>query len=371
MSTDELIRVSREDAFHPNVDKALEHQKALARQARPVEPMPTSPVRQILLSNLLITPVAGLLGGLASWALIEPSMNEKANPTGDNPVRYIALPVMATLIVLFIYISDGLASRKLRGNLRRWAWGVGLAPVLTGLALIPLGLLISAVVFLFADQIKSVAGLTSLNEWPASVFIGIVIVRSMTWAGVGAAAGLGMNMVRSTPAQVRASVMGGAVGGALGGLLFDPINRFLFPETVEGTLFRLVGFCTIGLCVGLFVALGERLGREGWLRVRTGPLAGKAFILYRNPTVIGSSPHADIYLFKDSGIASTHAAIHRVGTIYEVEALDDEHETLVNGRPVRRHRLVSADQITVSNTLLDFEERSGRKVAQGVPVKEA
>src|SRR6185503_6988630 len=118
----------------------------------------------------------------------------------------------------------------------------------------------------------------------------------IAWAIFGGALGLGMNLIKSTKGQRRASVMGGLVGGLLGGLLFDPINRFLIPSTEQGDIMRLAGLSMVGLSVGIFVALSEQLGRDGWIRVFTGPLRGKASILYRIRTVLGASPSADMHL---------------------------------------------------------------------------
>jgi Ca-activated chloride channel family protein len=161
--------------------------------------------------------------------------------------------------------------------------------------------------------------------------------------------------------------MGGTVGGVLGGLMFDPINRFLFPAVEEGSIMRFVGLCTVGLCVGIFVALSERLGRAGWVRVRTGPLRGKAFILYHNPTIIGSSPQANIYLYKDAKVAPQHAALHRVGSGYELVEVISDAPIAINEVPVRRRRLVSGDQITIGDTILDFEERARkRSISDGI-----
>jgi pSer/pThr/pTyr-binding forkhead associated (FHA) protein len=106
------------------------------------------------------------------------------------------------------------------------------------------------------------------------------------------------------------------------------------------------------------MALVDRFARTAWLRVRTGPLAGKAFVLYRTPTTVGSSPDAHIYLFKDAEIDALHAQIHRIGSSHEVEDMGSRHGTKVADREVRRRRLVSGDQIVVGNTILEFEERS-------------
>src|SRR5262249_50516306 len=151
-------------------------------------------------------------------------------------------------------------------------------------------------------------------------FLVFAACRSVAWALIGAGLGLGMNLARSTPAQLRNSLLGGTLGGALGGLFFDPIDRFAQASLFTGgEVARLVGVVAVGLAVGLFVALVERLAREAWLKVLTGPLAGKSFVLYRTPTRLGSSPDADIYLYKDAEISADHALIHRAGSIYEIE----------------------------------------------------
>jgi hypothetical protein len=143
-------------------------------------------------------------------------------------------------------------------------------------------------------------------------------------------------------------------------MFFDPIGRFLQPDSVfvDGSVSRCVGLMAVGLCVGVFVALVETLSREAWLRVRSGPLAGKSFVLYRSPTVIGSAPEADIYLFKDPQIDPRHAAIHRIGNHYEVEDLGAKNATQVNSEAVGRRVLRSGDRIVVGQTILEFEERA-------------
>ena len=59
----------------------------------------------------------------------------------------------------------------------------------------------------------------------------------------------------------------------------------------------------IGVVTALATALVENAAKTGWLRVLTGLIAGKQFILYRNPTYVGSSPDCEIYLFKDKLVA--------------------------------------------------------------------
>jgi hypothetical protein len=206
--------------------------------------------------------------------------------------------------------------------------------------------------------------MVTVKEVSAVGFLLLTVFRSAGWACIGAAAGFGMNLVRSTRAQLRNSVIGGALGGALGGMFFDPIDRLFGSSMFTGSsTSRGVGEVAVGLAIGIFVALVERLGREAWLRVRTGPLAGKSFILYKTPSLLGSSPQSDVYLYKDADIDPSHVAIHRVGTIYEIEDLGTRMGTTVGGTRIRRRRLISGDQIVIGSTVLDFEERQKRRAA--------
>lgn len=363
---DPVVHISRDELYQPGVDSILAHAKALTGQAQPVAEEPVSPLRRLLLSHIFFTPLAGLLGGLVTWLILEPSLDDTAEVEGIG--FYLLFPMTATMIVLFIFLADGLASRRLRGNVGRWLRGVGFTLLFSILAFFPVGILFQLTLLL--PNFPTESEVPYITIWPASFFIGFIVVRSLAWGIFGAALGMGMNLLRSTRAQRRASLMGGTVGGVLGGLLFDPINRFILPATEQGDIMRLVGLCTIGLSVGVFVALSERLGREGWLRVRTGPLRGKAFILYHNPTIIGSSPASSIYLIKDRNVAPEHAALHRVGSSYEIVQTSNDAPVYVNNTIVRRRRLVSGDQIILGDTILDFEERAKKRSTQLVTVAE-
>jgi len=356
---DPVLHISRDELYQPAVDSALAHAKAVLQHIQPIPEEHVSTLRRVLLSHLFFTPLAGLLGGFTTWLILEPYLDDMSE--NDGPF-VLVFPMTAVLIVLFIFIADAISSRRLRGTFPRRAGGLAFTLLFSILAFIPMGILFTMILLL--PSRPSLPEAYDLTAWPARFFIGFIIIRSLGWAIFGGALGLGMNMIRSTRAQRRASLMGGIVGGELGGLLFDPINRFLIPSVEQGDVMRLVGLCTVGLCVGIFVALSEQLGREGWLRVRTGPLRGKAFILYHNPTIIGASPAAHIYLFKDPKVMPEHVALHRSGSGYELVQSSSDATVTVNNTLVQRRRLVSGDQITIGDTILDFEERAKKRSVQ-------
>jgi len=275
----------------------------------------------------------------------------------------LLFPLTSVLIAFGLLFSEGLTTRNWIRMIERSLLGSFFAALFAALAFVPAGLILQISGYVLRSEVESHpdALVVTVKEVGAVSFFVFTACRSAAWACIGAATGLGMNLVRSTRTQLRNSVIGGALGGALGGLFFDPIDRFFGSSLFAGaSASRLIGLLAVGLSIGIFVALVERLARDAWLRVRTGPLAGKSFILYKTPTIIGNSPQSDVYLYKDAEIDPSHAAVHRVGTTYEIEDMGTRMGTSVAGNKVRRRRLVSGDQIVIGSTILDFEERQKR-----------
>jgi len=307
-------------------------------------------------------------GGHVIAGAIRPTDDATPRGRADRPLwpLFLMFPLTAALIAFCLLLAEGLTTRNWIRMLERSLLGSFFAALFATLAFVPAGLILqisnSVLQSEVAHQTEKVV--VTIKDVGGLSFLIFAACRSAAWACIGAATGLGMNIVRSTRTQLRNSVVGGAIGGAFGGLFFDPIDRWFKASMFDGGgMSRIVGLIAVGVSIGLFVALVERLGRDAWLRVRTGPLAGKSFILYKTPTVLGSSPQSDIYLYKDAEIDGSHAHIHRIGTTYELEDLNSRMGTSVGGTKVRRRRLVSGDQIIIGNTILDFEERQKRTPA--------
>ena len=107
----------------------------------------------------------------------------------------------------------------------------------------------------------------------------------------------------------------------------------------------------------------ENIAKQGWLKVASGLIAGKQFILYRNPTVIGSSPKSEIYLFKDPQIMGKHAAINNHDGDFILTAIDNSM-VLVNDQPIQQQKLSSGDRIKIGNTVFIFEAKVLKKAHQ-------
>ncbi len=179
------------------------------------------------------------------------------------------------------------------------------------------------------------------------------LAHAVSWGVLGLFVTIGPGLVMRNGKKLAIGLLGGLVGGLVGGAAFDPIfNHF------NAGVSRLVALVLIGVVAGAFTGLIEHAARTGWLRVTAGLIAGKQFILYRNPTFIGSGPECPIYLFRDPQVGRRHAAVHAVPGGFAVENLPLGGDTLVNGRAVNgRSRLRSGDELQVGGTRFRFQEK--------------
>ena len=183
--------------------------------------------------------------------------------------------------------------------------------------------------------------------------------RAAAWAIAAIPAGLGQGIALREKKVILNGIVGGVMGGLLGGL--SSIRSACSSRHAErATVSRGVGFTIIGLSVGLFVGLVEGWTKTAWLLMRAGPLAGKQFVLFRDTTVLGSSPKAEVYLFKDEAIEPRHALIYNRGGRFEIEDCNTRDGTYVNGVPIRRQALNHGDQVVLGKTVLEFQLKETR-----------
>ena len=217
------------------------------------------------------------------------------------------------------------------------------------------GLVGGAVVALFMQRLY--AGLTTLRPLAvAGHDLRRPLAQAVSWGILGLFVTLGPGLLARNAKKLAIGVFGGFVGGFLGGAAFDTVGRLAAPGVSRG-----VALCLIGVVAGGLVGLIEHAARTGWLKVTAGLIAGKQFILYRNPTFIGSGPECPIYLFKDPQVGRRHAAIHAVPGGFEIENLPLGSPTLVNGRPAARVRLRNGDEVQVGATAFRFQEKERGK----------
>jgi len=271
-----------------------------------------------------------------------------------SAVALCLFPLAAALIGLLIGATDGLLSRAWQRALISSSVSLGVGLIGGFIALIPTGIIFKAGQSLALktsdDQSLKFSGVSLLL---------LIMGRGLAWAVVGMTAGMGQGIAMRSKRLFVNGIIGGLVGALLGGVFFDPL-QLLFSQiypTGGAEVSRCVGMCLVGAGTGAMIGLVELMARESWVRILTGPIAGKEFILYRNPTWIGSSPKCEIYLFKDPQVAPRHAALHRVGEHYEIEDEGSSSGTNVDGKVTKRTRLRDKSRITIGKTIVEFRVR--------------
>ncbi|HET6248276.1 MAG TPA: FHA domain-containing protein [Tepidisphaeraceae bacterium] len=198
-----------------------------------------------------------------------------------------------------------------------------------------------------------IASLRGTSPGGDSLWIRILSSHAVIWGILGLFLGIGPGVVLRNARKLSVGALGGLCGGLIGGALLGPIEKFASGEPLG----KLVAFVAIGVVAGLATGLLENVIKGGWLKVTSGIIAGKQFILYRNPTYIGASPDCQIYLFKDPQVGKRHAAIHLQAGGIEIEDLPLGSATLINGKPVKRAKLKNGDTIQIGSTSFRFLQK--------------
>jgi hypothetical protein len=418
---DEKLTISRDELYSPEVDDKLKRQEARARAAQHTQlqgdahlPLPAKPRRGRFWYNPILTMAFfGLLGGLSAWGVGEVVLRWMDASKGlkdirevlkvfkeekklftqyeehklteqqfhdaeeklmrdhaENPIvailvnkslsepekemlvkeilekekpriqilEILFLCVVGVCLAFFLAVADPLLGRNAR------------AAVVNGSVGVLLGLLGGVLVGLFIGKLYLWLGGGRLEAPLAEQ----MFARTIAWGVLGLFLAVAPGVVLRNLKRLGIGLVGGLIGGLLGGLLFDPLAE----ATSSGLPARLLALTAIGALTGAATGIIEQAAKRGWLYVTAGLIAGKQFILYRNPTFIGSSPRCEIYLFKDLEISPQHAALHRIPGGFELEDLGSATGTRVNGKPVKRTRLRNGDQVQIGSTCFLFQEKA-------------
>jgi hypothetical protein len=345
------LKITTDDLQAPVVEEYLETQSWLQKDLGDIQEQ--SWVVRVVYANWFYLAICSGVGGIAGWAVIEPFFSD--DPLAEDTAAALLLfPVVAGCVGLFLGAAEGIMCRNITRAFV--SGGIGLAVGFAGglVAIIPTGIifaLMSQLAFSFWEN-------PQMGEMPTGFALLILMMgRAAAWSVAAIPAGIGQGIALREKKVVLNGLIGGVLGGLVGGLLFDPISLVLLTDAGEAVYSRAVGFAVIGMSVGLFVGLVEGWTRTAWLLMKKGPLAGKQFVLFKDATILGSSPKAEIYLFKDDAIEPKHAVIYNRGGRFEIEDQNTPDGLYVNGIPVTTQVLKSGDQIVVGKTVLEFALR--------------
>ena len=92
----------------------------------------------------------------------------------------------------------------------------------------------------------------------------------------------------------------------------------------------------------------------GFCMIRSGELAGRSFLLDRSTLTVGCGPESDIVIY-DTSLARVHLQFARQADGDYVRALTNQHNSQLNGLPLKAPRLLFAgDVITLGNIQLAY-----------------
>ncbi len=347
------IRITRNELNDPAIDEVI----GLERQFRQatgeaVEDIPTP----FYYNPLFYYSLAGLAGGLIAWGTHEPFYSDRESMTPLPFINdFLLFGPVAAFIGLFIGVSYGLSNRNVKQALYCGVVGLGVGLGATVVTTFAANWLYNITATMAVTM--SGARHDGIYQPRGVAFFVQTCGRGIAWAIVATGGGVGLGISLKSPHRILNGLAGALVGGLLGGLLFDPIDRFIYGWGEEAATSRGIGIAAIGLLVGFFVGLFENISKEAWFQMLRGPLAGKQFILFKSPMVVGSAPKCDIYIFKDPVIEPCHASITKTGTKYLLRDEGTEAGTFVNGRRIDRYILQPDDFVTIGEAVLKYHER--------------
>ena len=345
----EPIRINAADLRRPEVNEYVEMQQLMRRDAGPLDAQPW--IIRVIYANWFYLSLASMAGALAAWACLEPFIDDRELGAEGHVALFFVFPAVMAAVGLSLGAAEGLICRNFLRALRCGAVGMGVGFLGGLVALFPAGIIFSVMGSLAWEMTDE----PELHEMPAGIGLLVLMMgRAAAWALAAIPAGMGQGIALRERKVIINGLVGGVLGGLIGGLLFDPIALLLTSDDQQAALSRAVGFAAIGLFVGLFVGLVEGWTKTAWLHMRKGPLAGKQFVLFKDTTVLGSSPKADVYLFKDDAIEPRHAIITNRGGRFEIEDCKTPDGTYVNGVPISSRTLTDGDQIVLGKTVLEF-----------------
>ena len=349
--SDEPLKISKDEMFTTQVQDYIDTQEGLTKHLVQIEAQ--SWFKRLIYSNWFYLMLAGGIGGLVGWGILEPSFDDnEMDGENVNIAAALIFPVVAAAVGLFLGAAEGIMCRNLPRAITSGIVGLGVGFGGGLLALIP-----TSIFFAIMSQF-------ALTFWknprpdrmPDGIALFILMIgRAGAWAIAAIPAGLGQGVATRERKVIFNGLIGALLGGMIGGFLFDPISLLLVTDDGQAAYSRAVGFTVIGVAVGLFIGLVEGWTKTAWLLMRKGPLAGKQFILFKDTTVLGSSPKAEVYLFKDDAIEPKHAIIYNRGGRFEIEDCNTPDGTYVNGVALKGRRYLQAgDQVVMGKTVLEF-----------------
>ena len=280
--------------------------------------------------------VLGLLGGLASWSLMQSGFHafDTLSDTG--------LPV-ENIIWLKKFIFEGALvglglGMVLQARVSLW-YHYELVHILSKMFF---GSLIGAILGIFCFSIGEF-----LQDW---LFFPS-LSRMTSWTLLGLLLVGTTELFRSRSGFLMPRITSGGVGGAIGGGIFELL--LLYQITGPGHIYGLI---LIGFCISLSIGITENRATSFALRVVSGKQEGQVFLLDQNRFTLGYGSQNDLILKGYAEVCNLHANILKKGNEVIIENANVGGEVLVNYRSVDKQSMKKGDVIKIGTALLQYYE---------------
>jgi len=278
----------------------------------------------------------GLLAGIASWSVIEILFY-----FGESIRYYLLWNSLAGASIGFIFglffgSAEGIMLSDYKRSLRGAVSGS-----------IP-GLIAGTLTVLLVQGLLYSIGNAELFNSLINESLIIPIFRTLGWSLLGIVIGSIDGIRSGSPRRIGIGASGGFIGGLAGGALLEMLVKYWS----NGFYARGTGLVVMGIGIGLFYSLFEFSRSYGLIKVLTGPLRGKEYLILMKKTKIGASIKANIPLGDYGGVKVNHAAL--ISNKNAVIIQEAKGSILVNDTPVTKHKLKYEDVIQIGEAKLYY-----------------
>lgn len=304
----------------------------------------------------------GGIAGLLAWLIWEPQFPDNLFGDAWQAVEIKFIATLGALIGLAVHGLSGYALGSRTHLIRGLAVGfcLGLLGGILGHQ-IGGGLATS----IFGAGVFSSPGFNPLQ----------ILARIVAFVPMGALVGAALGAAGLSWRRAWVGAIGGAIGAGVGGALFDIVGMtfggmimMMRGGTEVGIVSRAVTAVAIGIGIGLFTGILDRLTQTAWLRLLLGRNEYKEWPVDAAMTLVGRSETAHVPLFGDPNVVPVHAVVARQHGAYVLADQGSPIGTGLNGQRIGEAVLNSGDVIQIGSFQLQFVTRSGRAARVAAPV---
>lgn len=216
---------------------------------------------------------------------------------------------------------------------------------------LPTGIVVGAAVGLAGGAAGLLAGQAALwligglflRGYTDFQWVVLPVSRAVGWAVLGIFVGAAEGLRARSAKKVVVGILGGLVGGLAGGFVLEYL-RLLVPGLPVA---RLAGLVVLGVGIAAFYGIIEHGMSFGVLRVLTGELKGKEYLLNQRKVRIGRSRRNEIALRSYEELADVQAQVVIRKGEPVLENLEPSLPVQVNERRISERALKFGDVIRI------------------------